>query len=85
MQRETLQLISQVADRALAELEGWDKITIVLDLSNCIKGGCDLDLESMLTCDMWDLLHDITGINHHLDHLTLKLTDCFSPRMRKRS
>lgn len=79
-----MDLISKVADRALLVLEGWNKIMIVMDLSNCIEGGCDLDLEGMLTCRMADLLHDVTGINQNLNHETYKLENFFSPRMRKR-
>lgn len=90
MDRERMDLISMVADRALHALEalgmddGWTKFVIVMDLSNCIEGGCDLDLDGMLTCRMADLLHDVTGINYNLNHETYKLENCFSPRMRKR-
>lgn len=80
-----MKLISQVADRAMIALEGWSKIVIVMDLCNCIEGGCDLDLEGMLECDMYDLLHDVTGINSNLNHQTYKLENCFSPRMRRRN
>lgn len=78
-----MNLISKVADRALLYLEGWSKFVIVMDLDNCINGGCDLDLEGMLECEPCDLLHDVTGINQNLNHQTHKLENCFSPRIRK--
>lgn len=80
-----MKLIGQVADRALIALEGWDKMTICMDLWLCIEGGCDLNLEGLLECDMSDLLHDVTGINHNLDHQTYKLKNCFYPRMTKQN
>lgn len=80
-----MKLIGQVADRALIVLEGWDKMTICMDLWLCIEGGCDLDLEGMTTCRLPDLIHDIWGINLNLDRQTGKLENCFSPRMRRRN
>lgn len=76
-----MKLIGQVADRALDELKGWDKMTICMDLWFCIEGGCDLDLEGLLKCDPVNLVHDIVGINRNLDHRTYKLNNHFYPRM----
>lgn len=81
MERDKMKLISKVAERAVIYLDGWDKFNIVMDLDNCIEGGCDLDLEGLLKCDPVNLVHDIVGINRNLDHRTYKLNNHFYPRM----
>lgn len=39
-----------------------------------------LELHRMLECSSTDLLHDVFGIQRHLDRETGKLTSCFLPR-----
>lgn len=79
MDKNTIELIDKVAQRAMRYLN-WDPVTVAMDLTYCIKGGCDLRLEDMLTASPMDLLHDISGINRNLDHETYKLNNFFWPR-----
>ena len=77
------ELIEQITSRAVAIEPALDSLTIRMDLAACIAGGCDLRLEDMLGASAFDLMHDIYGINAHLDHMTFKLRDCFWPRFAK--
>lgn len=75
-------LICKIADRAVA-MYGCRKIDIVIDLCCCIEGGCDLDLEKLLSADGFNFGHDICGIHTHLNHETKKLEHCFLPRFKR--
>lgn len=72
-------LIREIAARA-AKIAKCDPLDIHLDLIACIEGGCPLRLQDMLEADDFNLMHDIYGINAHLNHTTYKLEDCFWPR-----
>jgi hypothetical protein len=56
----------------------------MMDITACHLNGCPLDLERMASGTNFDLLHDVCGINEHLDRRTGKLKDCFLPRFAKR-
>lgn len=83
MDKKIYELASKVADRAVAIRPDYDKLTVFMDLTKCIEGGCGLRLEEMLEARPADLMHDIIGINQHLDHTTGELRDCFWPRFAK--
>ena len=78
--KEQLNLIEKIAEKVISKNPGFDKLDIEMDLTYCIEGGCSLRLEDMLKADDFNLLHDICGINGHLDHFTYKLTNGFWPR-----
>ena len=71
--------IAQIARRAAAII-GCDSITIMMDLTYCIEGGCNLRLDDMLNAKEFDLMHDIFGINKYLNHATFQLEGGFWPR-----
>ena len=73
------ELIAKIAKR-VAPIVGCDAITIMMDLTYCIQGGCNLRLEDMLNAREADLMHDIYGINQHLNHSTFELEGGFLPR-----
>lgn len=79
LSKEEFQKIELIARRAAA-LSDLDIITIGMDLTYCIEGGCSLRLDDMLNASYFDLMHDVYGINRHLDHETFQLRDCFLPR-----
>ena len=79
MEKIDIWKISQIADRVSSAMN-WDKTTIMMDLTYCIEGGCELRLTEMLNARIADLIHDICGINQHLNHETLKLEGGFLPR-----
>lgn len=77
------ELIEKIAIRALGEL-GLDISTIKMDVTACHKNGCHLDLESLLNAPRYDFVHDICGINRHIDRETGKLQHCFLPRLSRK-
>ena len=69
----------KIAKRA-AGLTGGVQMTFVMDLMACHTSGCKLDLDKLAKADDFNLLHDVCGINRHLDRETGKLQHCFLPR-----
>ena len=85
--KEEHQLMSMIADRALRELKElgvthMDKLTIVMDLA-ATHLDCPLRLAELLETDSSNFIHDIAGINRHMDRETGKLIACFVPRYAK--
>lgn len=72
-------LVIKVANRA-NEIFGVDRLTIIMDITYCIEGGCNLDLKALSDADEFNFRHDIVGIHNNLDRNTKKLNDCFLPR-----
>jgi len=85
--RHDIELIRKIAERATALYEQHgreaDHATVVMDLITVIDHGCPLHLDDMLHADASNFLHDIAGINRHLNRLTGKLEDCFLPRFAR--
>lgn len=75
-------LVIKIANRA-HELLGADRLTFVLDITYCIEGGCNLDLNGLLNADEFNFRHDIAGIHNNLDRETKKLNNYFVPRFAK--
>ena len=76
-----IELIEKIAERAVKiSNNNLDKIDIMMDLTYCIEGGCNLRLNAMFNSNDFDLMHDIYGISRHLDHSTYKLKNGFWPR-----
>jgi hypothetical protein len=72
-------LVIKVANRA-NEIFGVDRLTIIMDITYCIEGGCDLDLKGLVESDEMNFRHDIVGIHNNLDRNTKKMNNCFLPR-----
>lgn len=72
-------LVIKVANRA-NKIFGVDRLTIIMDITYCIEGGCNLDLKALSDADEFNFRHDIVGIHNNLDRNTKKLNDCFLPR-----
>jgi len=49
------------------------------DIQAC-HAHCPLKLKELLEADNFNFMHDIGGINRHLDRETGELKDCFLPR-----
>lgn len=74
-------LIKAIAKRVMrvSNLD-WDMTHIIMDLTACHLNGCPLDLEAMKNGSDFDLMHDVLGINHHLNRDNGTLENCFLPR-----
>lgn len=86
LQQDDVTLIASIAALAIEaseRLDSSDKLTIIMDLTACHLGGCRLKLREMAAASperAFDLLHDVYGINRHIDRETGELRDCFLPR-----
>ena len=78
------QKVAQIAKRARDLFRGQamdaDLQSIKMDLAACHNHGCPLDFDKLLGFDNFNLMHDINGINRHLDHETGELDGRFLPR-----
>lgn len=83
MEKKDYQLCSEIAERASLFL-GWNKATIFMDLCCLMRGGSiQLDLEGLRDASEYDLIHDVVGINRHLNRRNGELKDFFLPRYAK--
>ncbi len=77
-------LILKIARRAVGLYSAHgvklDLLETQMDLSATHAGGCRLNLDKLLAADDFNFMHDITGINRHLDRDTGKLMHYFTPR-----
>ena len=80
--KQDFEFIHKLAKRAATKPFSRDFMTVCLDLEHC---NCVLDWQRLLDADDFNFIHDISGINHCLDHETGEFKNCFIPRMAKRS
>lgn len=76
--------IQRIIDR-LDRINGGhrvDRIGFSMDIDACHMV-CPLDLVKLEGFDDANLLHDVLGINRHLNRETGELEDCFLPRCSK--
>ena len=82
--KEDTELTHKCAKRAVelyAEC-GHDNVSL-LDVDMDIRAThmtCPLKLAELLEADGFNFMHDITGINRHLNRATGELENCFLPR-----
>ncbi|MCK5017520.1 MAG: hypothetical protein KAS32_10675 [Candidatus Peribacteraceae bacterium] len=76
--KEELKLFVRIAKRA--ETTCGTRQAIIMDLQAAHTCGCPLKLTELAEANINDLLHDIHGINQHLNRTTGELEDCFPPR-----
>ena len=81
--KETIKIISQIADRAVTINPSYDKTTVMMDLLALLETGVEMRWDELLNAPLFDFMHDINGINQHLNRNTYKLEDCFWPRYAK--
>lgn len=77
-------IIERIAKRAVAIYrdhgDSVDEIDVIMDLEACHCNACPLRLSEMEQADEFNLMHDINGINRHLNRYTGKLVGGFLPR-----
>ena len=74
-----IELAYDIAKRAV-KLLGGEVVTFAMDIQACHTHGCCLKLVDLLKANNSNFLHDVVGINSHLDHDSGELQDCFLPR-----
>ena len=60
------------------------RLSTRMDLSAVHANGCPLDLERLKEADDVNFLHDVVGIDQHLNRDTGQLGNCFLPRFAKK-
>ncbi len=61
-----------------------DPMEYRMDLTAAHANGCPMDFERLLGADDFNFLHDVFGIERHLDRATGKLQNSFHPRFAKK-
>ena len=79
------EIIERIAKRAVALYRKYgntdvDELDIQMDLEACPCNGCPLRLADMEQADNFNFMHDISGINMHLNRNTGELSKRFLPR-----
>ena len=82
---EESEIIERIANRAIALYRKYgntelDEVDIMMDLMACHCNGCPLRLSEMEQADDFNLMHDVTGINAHINRYSGKLERGFLPR-----
>lgn len=84
-----METIGKIADRAVSLYAQHDvraeRMDVLMDMM-CVHGQIQkLRLADLLVADDFNFLHDVGGINRHLDREHYLLTDHFSPRFSVRA
>lgn len=86
---DEMKVLGEIADRAvfLYAKHGVriDRVDTLLDVMAVHHKIQPLRLADLLAADDFNFIHDITGINRHLDRDNYKLNDGFSPRFSERA
>lgn len=71
---------AMIIKRASGSKIELDALETSMDLTACHLNGCPLDLERLLAADEPSFIHDMVGINAHIDRTTGRLMNKFLPR-----
>lgn len=80
--------IAQIVTRAIEEyckldMDPPDRLSLQMDITAVHCNGCRLRLDDWLAADTFNFMHDIGGIQRHVDRDTGKLQGWFLPRFSK--
>ena len=72
-------LIDQILDRAeqMGHLKKRNRLNSEMDITACHLNGTPLRLAEWLHADDFNFLHDLYGIDSHMDRTTGRLAGCF--------
>jgi hypothetical protein len=76
------ELIDQILDRAetAGHLKKRNRLNSEMDITACHQNGTPLRLAEWLHADDFNFLHDLHGIDSHMNRSTGRLVGCFVPR-----
>ena len=72
--------IRAIVKRVVRIQKNVDSMSTTMDIEACHTHGCKLDLDKLAKFDDFNLMHDVCGINRHIDRETGELQNCFLPR-----
>lgn len=73
-------IANRAADIARESSISAQPLDFAMDIVATHANGCPLRLEDLLDANDVDFIHDVFGINRHIDRGTGQLQDCFVPR-----
>lgn len=75
-------LIGKVMDRVrkIDTDRKMELLELEMSLTACHANGCPLNLKELIRADDFTVLHDVLGIDKHIDKSTGELRNCFMPR-----
>jgi hypothetical protein len=86
--KEDHDIIVAIAERYEQALKDFgqkpNRLKIIMDIEATHNNGCPLDLRGLLVAGMFDLVHDVGGIQSNINRKTGKLENCFVPRYNKK-
>ena len=82
-EKETIKVIGEIVNRAVTINPSYNKTTVMMDLLVLYDNRLKMRWEELLNAPALDFMHDINGINRHLNRNTYKLEDGFCPRYAK--
>ena len=80
---KNIETIGKIVNRAVAINPAYNKTTVMMDLLVLYDTGVEMRWKDFLNAPVFDFMHDINGINQHLNRRTYKLEDGFWPRYAK--
>ena len=81
--KQVIKTIGKIADRVITINPNYDKTTVMMDLLVLLETGVKMRWDELLNAPLFDFMHDINGINQHLNRDTYKLEDSFWQRYAK--
>lgn len=88
---EEFELIAKIAERAAHIVHkgnrykfGETKLHHQMNIAACHASGNPLRLQALLDADDFNFMHDVFGIDRHIDRDTGKMMNFFSPRFSAR-
>lgn len=79
--KEESNIIEKIVSRFCDEYGVFENRSIwLMDIEATHCNGCPLKLQELLDAKKGDFLHDMHGIERHIDRTTGELQDCFLPR-----
>ena len=82
---KNIETIGKIVNRAVTINPSYSKSTVMMDLLVLYDTGVKMRWEELLNAPALDFMHDINGINQHLNRNTYKLEDGFCPRYAKQN
>ena len=86
--KEEIQTIGNIVDRymefhhslGIPKKLQRPRMDLLMDVEACHCNGCKLNLKGLLEAKDFDFIHDLVGIQEHIDRRTGQLQDYFLPR-----
>jgi len=83
--KKDLKFVGAIIERAINDNKKLNAKSLRMDLIAIHKNGNPLDLEKLLSANLFNFNHDVYGIMKYIDRKTGRLTNHFLPRYSRAS